>query len=318
MKNHETAIRTLVGDINREWKEQGYSEHVDYVSATKNNGVKVEGISIRLEDGEMAPTIWLDAEDIEKMWNTPSKDLAEELYSKYVSAKISLRAMDVMTKDYILEHVRPILVNSRNKQDYEEKEVYYYLFSDLLVSFRVWVQIPNGIWGSYIVTKKIVDVAGIDPRELKKRAIQNISENRFFTPSDEFSRKYNTLWVKPMGEVLKEAGYDDELLNLFLGDLPMWVISNSERNFGASVILSDGNLEEILDTIGAGDLVLIPSSIHEWIAMPMSLADGNVKEFSDMIKSVNGSNLKETEVLSEHPYFLYSDSLLFSKPQLPF
>lgn len=68
--------------------------------------------------------------------------------------------------------------------------------------------------------------------------------------------------IREVGKAL--GGEFDEFKDL---DEPVYVISTTEHTFGASAILYPGVLEEVSD-IFYGDFYLIPSSIHEWLAVP--------------------------------------------------
>lgn len=83
----------------------------------------------------------------------------------------------------------------------------------------------------------------------------------------------------------------------FDDNFPMYVVTNSKRLYGAVNAFTNPDLiEEKL-----GDrYVLIPSSIHEMIAIPEEIADKGI--LVNMISEVNQEKVSETERLSDHPY----------------
>ena len=75
------------------------------------------------------------------------------------------------------------------------------------------------------------------------------------------------------------------------GDIEMYVLTNSHKIFGAASILSTRILDAVSYLIG-GDFIILPSSIHECIAVPC----GNMEseELREMVREVN-----DREVLPE-------------------
>lgn len=83
--------------------------------------------------------------------------------------------------------------------------------------------------------------------------------------------------------------------------LPMFVISNSYRLCGASVILYDGLLKASADALN-DDLYLIPSSVHEMLLLPASTCDRH-EYLKAMVAHVNRTELDADDVLSDSIYY---------------
>lgn len=102
----------------------------------------------------------------------------------------------------------------------------------------------------------------------------------------------------------------EELLGISAGrdDFSLFVISNEKYCLGASAIL----YPEALNSIGSrlnSDFILIPSSIHEMLALPASLEDlqdGTIPDVADlheMIREINGTFEHPEEILTDSVYF---------------
>ena len=65
-------------------------------------------------------------------------------------------------------------------------------------------------------------------------------------------------------------------------------------------ILSREALEQAATLLGTDSIYLIPSSIHECIAVPMGASEESI--LTDMICDVNGNIVNQDEWLSDHPY----------------
>ena len=89
-------------------------------------------------------------------------------------------------------------------------------------------------------------------------------------------------------------------------DIPMYVLSNERKTFGAGAILYSGMKERLEDAVGE-DFIVIPSSVHETIIVPNFLAGSSITE---IIREVNRTTVNELEVLSDRPYKLVNDGEL--------
>ena len=101
----------------------------------------------------------------------------------------------------------------------------------------------------------------------------------------------------PMKELLEEMT-GMELEKQY--DVPMYVLTNKEKIFGASVLLYSEKLQELAEKTGK-NLLILPSSVHEVLLMP----DEEEQEYGfyrQMIAEVNTTQVDPEEVLS---YSLY-------------
>lgn len=79
----------------------------------------------------------------------------------------------------------------------------------------------------------------------------------------------------------------------------MYVLTNAEKMNGAAAILDSKTMEGISEKLG-GDFVIIPSSIHEVIILPLNTADTDT--LNGMVNDVNASEVAPLDVLSNHVY----------------
>ena len=84
-------------------------------------------------------------------------------------------------------------------------------------------------------------------------------------------------------------------------DAGLYVITNSRSNRGASAVCCPGVLGEASELLG-GDFYLLPSSIHEMIAVPAQLA-GSGERLGGMVREINRTVLSEEEFLADTVYF---------------
>ncbi len=81
----------------------------------------------------------------------------------------------------------------------------------------------------------------------------------------------------------------------------MWVLTNREMLYGASVILYGDYLRGLAGQLGA-DLYILPSSIHEVTAVPVTAWDP--ADLQNIVKAVNSTEgvIRRDEVLSNSVY----------------
>ncbi len=88
-------------------------------------------------------------------------------------------------------------------------------------------------------------------------------------------------------------------------------LTNVRQQFGASVILYPGVLSRLADT-WKDDLMILPSSIHEMLALPASdMANQNP---DSMIREINDTVLLPEDILSDHCYLYRRSSGRLVRP----
>lgn len=124
-----------------------------------------------------------------------------------------------------------------------------------------------------------------------------ISEQELWEAAKEnYSREKHVL--RNMSEIMAEIVEDN------VEESPMYVLTNESKVFGAGAMLDREMLKKFAS--GHGDIIILPSSIHEVILVPASelLDNTYIKE---MIREINSSNVEIEERLS-YNYYYYDSS----------
>lgn len=112
-------------------------------------------------------------------------------------------------------------------------------------------------------------------------------------------------------EFLIADGMPKEIADAFLGEIPdnyrAYVITNDSKAFGAVAMICDEELKKLSKKLDS-DLYIIPSSVHEIIALPTSaLSEEELKEaaleLDGVIKHTNATVVESMDWLSDHLYF---------------
>lgn len=94
--------------------------------------------------------------------------------------------------------------------------------------------------------------------------------------------------------------------SMFDENLPLYIITNKQKVFGASAILYDETVQKLARELD-DDLILIPSSIHEILALPATQFE-DMKEIANMINDVNTTEVAPEEVLGDRPYIYVKET----------
>ena len=122
--------------------------------------------------------------------------------------------------------------------------------------------------------------------------------------------------------------YGDEAENMIPGmlehmanemeqvEVPMYVLTNKKRYYGAACIVYPNVLEEIGDLLQE-DYYIIPSSVHEILFLPASKCIDS-EALNSIIEDVNRSQVEDEDWLSDHTYLYQREQKrLLSIPTTP-
>lgn len=159
-------------------------------------------------------------------------------------------------------------------------------FLDLSVIYRWMPRMDeNGII-SAVVSNDLADELGLSERELFGLAKENTS--RILPPV-----------VKPVGDAVRtlmEPGIADTMPGM--DQAGIWVITNNRCFNGAVYVLYEDEIHGLAERLGA-DLHIMPSSIHEMMAVPVWM---DPHALADMISSLNRICVPAGERLSNNVY----------------
>lgn len=251
------------------------------VKALEEMGIVASVTTVQMIDGEhkglsfgtgnVRPTMYF-TEEHEKM---TSKEIAGWFADKYkhLPKAPEVDASAMMTREYIKSHVHTKLVPaSAYVNDKARKE-----FLDLVKLYYIDTPIEGG---TITLLESHLKHAGITVDELDSWA------------SDAYEVKgmYETLMeMNPeMSQMLFDAPDHEEQL----------VLSNTKKTFGAAAITNKAVLDLACDKLGADTICILPSSIHECLAVAM----GEPEELRNLVCEVNDTQVVPQERLSYNVY----------------
>ena len=198
-------------------------------------------------------------------------------------------------KDNIVFQVINTLQNEDMLRDMPHRE-----FQDLSIIYRWVVKVDeNGIQSS-VIRNNLAEQLGMNEEQLFKCAVENT--RRIFTPT-----------VKSMNDVIRgmfiSDGMPAEVAHMMIGEMPedkmMWVISNDRGINGAGSMLYEDNLHKLAMKLET-DLYILPSSVHECIAVSTNV--GDPYELAEMVSEINMGQVALEDRLSNQVYHYDKDA----------
>lgn len=274
--------------------EMAENHSVEVKEITKNNGVKLTGISVSESGSHIAPQIYVNS-GYDQYINGDA-DL-DELVRGYFNAYMSNRLPDDFSIDFFsdFEHVKDRLsmkLINAEKNVVFLTEVPHYRLGDLAIIFQVLLN-SSELHGSASIT--------IRNEHLK---MWNIDAETIFDLAKKNAAEKHPVRIQSMLEVLSEMTGElpEEMMGMEETQM-MFVLSNEVKLNAASGIIFTDKLQEFADKRGA-DLFILPSSVHEVLLVPNTdNTNMSVLELTNMVKEVNATQLAPDEILSDTVYF---------------
>lgn len=242
------------------------------INATITNVQKIDGEhkGLSFGTGNVRPTMYF-TEEHEKM---TAKEIAKWFADKYehMPATPEVDASAMMTREYIKNHVHAKLVPvSAYVNDKARKN-----FLDLVKVYYIDTPIEGG---TVTLLESHLKHIGITVDELDSWASDAYEVKGMFETMMELDPE--------TAEMLGAPGHEDQL-----------VLSNTKKIFGAAAMTDKNILELACDKLGAETIYILPSSIHEVLAVAM----GDPEELRNMVCEVNDTQVVPQERLSYNVY----------------
>lgn len=294
--NYETFKTSTVNSIQKYF---GDKASVSLHSITKNNNIRMDGLIIQDSSINIAPTIYLNyyyedylaGKPLPAVWdaiiasyqdNLPQKNMDLSFFTDYnkVKYQIIYKLVNYMQNSELL------------------KDVPHFRYLDLAVVFCCYLSDAPGGNASILIHNHHLDLWNVTADTLYELAVKNTP---ILLPYELKSMEDTLKTLCPDFPLTSAAGAPEH-------DSAMYVLSNTEKLYGASAILYPDILSYFGKLTGC-DFYILPSSIHEVLLLPKD-PHSNISDLNCIVRDVNGSQLLEEEILSDHAY-IYDRSLGF-------
>lgn len=253
----------------------------------KNNKICTDSMTILREGDNIAPAIYMDPLYEQYKRGKQICEIAEEIVEHYdqggKSGKIDLS----FYTDY--EKARDCIVCklvNYEKNRYMFEQIPYYRYLDLAVVYYCRTDHPTIGKGNILVQNAHLRLWNVEAEELHDAAVTNtvrLCPYELVTISDMLE---NMLGVRITGEEAHQ--------------LPMYVLTNAEKYYGAVNIIFDSILEAVAEKLDS-DFYVLPSSIHECMIVP-ALEELKVEDLHQMVHDINAEHVSPEDILGESVY----------------
>lgn len=262
--------------------ESGTSIHTEEIR--KNNGVCRIGLCIRRKGSHTAPILYLEPYFQAYLEGTTIEEIADAVSEWFQNQKNSVIEGTGWSDIFDTEKIVCRLVNWEANRELLEN-VPYQPFLDLAVVFCILVGNRNDGYGTLTVNHAMREKMGLSVEALYQLAFRNMKQQMPYSCRSIYE-------VLPGSEELKG--------NTVSGKLSLYILTNHVNLHGAAEILGEGVLEEVADRLES-DLILLPSSVHEFLVLPDNGAF-EAKKLIRLLREINQTMLLKEERLSDNVY----------------
>lgn len=294
--NYE-SFKQYVADHIKDFLPQNYNVHeISITGQRKNNNVIWDALSIK-GDRNIVPAIYLEPYYQAHTEGVSMDAILQKIADVYMESMEQVGDFSAAEFQYekIKNGIFVVVQNAKMNRELLEN-VPHEIRDDLALLYRVNVELSNGEKGSVLIHNTHLESWGIDEKTLKEVAWNNM--HNYYPP--EFST---------MSNVLRSVGYDEIPEDAEF--VEMYVLSNKDKQYGGVYMFDTEVMSRIAEEIG-GDLVVIPSSIHESILLKKQ-EETDFDILRDMVKEVNRTQLHPTEILSDEVYQYSRDTQVLSR-----
>ena len=259
-------------------------------TVNKSNGYTYEALVVsRADDDGIIPMLNL-TEAYEQYQNGEQLErILTRLADVRVNApKPSIDREAILYFDKVADRILPRVVNADYMADYLEQKPHIKV-EDIAIIFNVIIEESVSGIASAVVTEDLLDVWGVTIEEVQERAIENLASVK-----PVFTNIFDILTGRNEERSIEALTPEDDMF-------PMYVLTNKNKTFGASLIFNESLMERITDKLG--DVIIIPSSVNEVIIIPKAEAiERGLEDLSEMVQSINESDVEPEERLSNSIY----------------
>ena len=294
--------------------EEYKNAEVKIQDVVKNNDTHLSGLTIQKEGENISPTLYLEGyfEQLEEGNNSLNGILSRiaDTYDQAMNNDISKEAQSIVNSitDYEVtkDKIVPRVVNREANEERLKEMPHTEMGDDLAVTYHVDLGRDGDGSMSVAITNQMMESYDVSVEDLHERACANMGS---ITPTQVKSMQETLLEIMVPGyaemseEEKNQASYEMGFDRT--EEAGMYVISNTEKSFGAAALLDSEALDKFEEEIGP--FYILPSSVHECILVPKS-NEMELSALESMVQEVNATQVAPNEILSDHVYAYDSET----------
>lgn len=265
-------------------KKLGAGCTVTVTEVLKNNDVSLTGIVVMKESENVSPTIYLEEPYKQYQDGATLQKIADEIAILYERQAHNVKLDMDFFRDFSLVKDRiyhKVINYDKNRKLLED--VPYFRWHDLAVIFYYAMEEATFGRAFIMLHNNHLDMWGKSAEEVYDIARENMRQNM---PE----------LLMPMQKLL------EDMAGIRAGDkdMPLYVLTNKSRMFGASAMLYSDQISELAMELNS-DLLILPCSVHEVLLLPDDQVQG-YDFYKEMVREVNTTQVDPEEILSFNLY----------------
>ncbi len=298
MMNYE-IFKEVVAEKFKDFLPKEYEGVEVAITQSKKVNHTLDGLTLRGDGIKIAPTInvnnmyeqYQECENLDQV----IREAAETMEDAMSEGEKILPSVEMENaKDNIVFQLVNTQQNETLLLDMQNRS-----FQDLSIMYRWVINVGEEGLQSVIITNDLAKQFGMNEEELFKYAVENTK------------RIFPTV-VKNMFDVMKDMfikdGMPPEMVDAMTDVMPsnqaMYVITNEQGINGAVSMLYEDKLHVLAEDLGT-DLYIMPSSVHEVIAVSSDM--GDPEELAYMVTDINMNEVSLEDRLSNQVYHYDKD-----------
>lgn len=282
MKDIKTKMVKRAEKLNQIFQERNCSFQIIYESEIIINRGRRDAYSFRSEIYNVTPIMYFN----EEWWVFSDEELADYMEKIFAEHAKKVNAREYLSREYILSHVRPVLLSADNIPILEEKDIVYMHYLDMVLSFEL------------ILEEDEEGTAAIKIKRWNlKNTIKEISMEELLLAAQRYILK--NYEIQEIDDVLEEGGYDKED---YADKPPIYVVTTKNHVKGAAAILSPEVLDQLTEKLGTETILFLPASIHEMMAV--AAEDLDIDHAKNMVRVANRTIVEPENRLTDSVYIL--------------
>jgi hypothetical protein len=271
----------------------------------KNNSLELDSLVLQKEGKNFSPNIYVKPYYEAYQEGVKISELVYRLCNIYQNCTIPI-VEDTFT--YSFEQMKPFIIYRLVNYDRNLKlleKIPHIRYLDLAITYHCLVREDEEGIGTIRITNEHMKHWKAHLKELHELAAENTK--RLFP---DILRSMEEVIRSMLLEELTGQEEMQEEVNPFILDTSgqtnkMYILTNQKGINGASCLLYPDVMHKLSEEFES-DFYVFPSSIHELILVPTH-DNKNSKEYSDMVREINITQVAREEVLSDRVYYYSRD-----------
>ena len=252
----------------------------------KNNGIKLNAITISETANRVSPVIYLERFYEEYIRGTTLEEIVVQIMEVYERNRCTedIQIEELLDWEKVQDKIACKFINKKRNEEFL-KDAPYIEWCDLAIV--IYVVLTHGENGSATIS---VQNKLLEKWEKSVEELMSIARENMLKMFPATCRSMKAM----MEEMLEIAEISD-----MSPEKDFRVITNNNTSLGAITILYPGVLATIAEELQS-DLYILPSSTHECLAL--TIEDNDMTELMKLVREVNNASVSEQDYLSDSVY----------------